>query len=469
MKNMLRRNRLVGIALAPLALALLLLAGCLEKTLLWSPDGSRAAVIGQDGLYLCDAEGKLSVLLGPGVYRAAWLGDSQQLVLARERKATAWNEIARALGPDVARAVITHAESIWEQAQTGGLWSVLAMEVGGKGRTKLAKIYLRERYGEALHAKVNVGEWEDIKSTEVGIHELVMARIEDGKITPGTRLHEGLGKVREIRVAPGDRAVAFVAETFLTPEGKGEDDLQLWLARVNGSGAVPVAAHVAAFPDWTADGRSLVYVQAMSGSSKDDLRLGALVQREVLDAGGTVAAKEEKKELAGWIFSDNSRVRCLRDGRIIFNAAEISLPIAAEDYGEQHEQLFAADPARLATLVRLIPRKQEDKIPPTLAFFEVSPDERQVLFGGLDGEVVVLTLATGEVEQVQERTAKQSLQGQPVWRKDGEFSYTRRVAKKDGQAPARKAEIMLRSGGKDKRLSETWPDQMVNQLVDDRN
>jgi hypothetical protein len=469
MKIMLQRNRLTGIALAPLALGLLLLAGCLEKTLLWSPDGSRAAVIGQGGLYLCDADGKLSDLLVSGVYRAAWLGDSQQLILAREQKATSWSEIARALGADAARAVITHAESIWEKSQTGGLWSVLAMEIGGKERTKLAKIYLRERYGEALRAKVNAGEWADIKSTEVGSHELVMARIENGKITTGTLLHEGLGKVREIRVAPGDRAVAFVAETFLTSEGKGEDDLQLRLARVNGTGATPVAAHVAAFPDWTPDGRSLVYVQAMSGSSKDDLRLGALVQREVLDAGGTVAVKEEKKELAGWIFSDNSRVRCLRDGRILFNAAEISLPIAAEDYGEQHEQLFAADPARLATLVRLIPRKQEDKLPPTLAFFEVSPDEKQVLFGGLGGEVAVLTLTSGEVEQVQDGVGKQTLQGQPVWRKDGEFSYTRRAAKKDGQTPVRKAEVMLRSGGKDKRLSETWPDPMVNQLVDDRN
>jgi hypothetical protein len=261
--------------------------------------------------------------------------------------------------------------------------------------------------------------------------------------------------------------VAFVTETALSPEKRG-DDLQLWLARVNGSGATPVAAHVGAFPDWTADGRSLVYIQAAGGSAKDDLRLGTLVQREVLDAGGQVASKEEKKELAGWIFSENTRVRCLRDGRILFNAAEISLPIAAEDYGEQHEQLFAVDPARQATLVRLVPRKQEQNLPQTLAFFEVSPDEKQVLFGGVEDEVAVLTLATGEVERVQDKTDKQSLQGQPVWRKDGEFSYTRRTAKKDGPTPTRKAEVMLRSGGKDRLLSGSWPDQLVNQLVADR-
>jgi hypothetical protein len=119
--------------------------------------------------------------------------------------------------------------------------------------------------------------------------------------------------------------------------------------------------------------------------------------------------------------------------------------------------------------VRLIPRKQEQNLPQSLAFFEVSPDEKQVLFGGLGGEVAVLTLASGEVEQIQASLAKQTLQGQPVWRKAGEFSYTRRMPRKDGQAPARKAEVMLRSSGKDRLLSESWPADMVNRLVDDRN
>ncbi|MBI2496821.1 MAG: hypothetical protein HYV75_02450 [Opitutae bacterium] len=460
---------LANIAWAPLALMLLLLAGCLEKTLVWSPDGSHAAVIGPDGLYLCDAGGKLTGLLAPDVYLAAWLGDSQQLVLARSRKTGSWNEIARAIGPETADALMARAEAVWQQVQKDGHWSVLTMDVGGKERAELMKIYLRERYGEALQAKVEAGEWDDIKNKQAGLYELTMTRMADGKVTPGTRLHEGLGKIREIRLAPGDRAVAFVTETVLTPEGKTEDDLHLWLARVDGSGATPVAAHVGAFPDWTPDGRSLAYVQAMGGSAKDDLRLGSLVRREVLDASGKIAVKDEKKELAGWIFSDNSRVRCLRDGRILFNAAEISLPIAAEDYGEQHEQLFAVDPARQATLVRLIPRKQEEDLPQTLAFFEVSPDEKQVLFGAFDGSVSLLTLATGEVEQVQEGVSKQNLQGQPVWRKDGEFSYTSRVVQKDGPAPVRKAEVVLRSGGKVKTLSADWPDQMVNHLVSDRN
>ena len=469
MNTALKHDHLSKLTFAPLALVFLLLAGCLEKNLLWSPDGSRAAVLGPDGLYLCDSDGKLSALLVPGAYRVAWLSDSQHLVVARSREAGLWSELVPALGPERAGVIVAQAEAAWQQTPTGGLWSALTKDPTGKVHSKLLKIYLREHYGETLRTKVNPGEWDDFNKQKMEVHELMMARIEDGRIMTGAQFHKGLGRVAEIRVAPGDHAVAFVAEMELTADGGKDDDAELLLARLDGSGVTPVAAHVGAFPDWTADGRSLTYVQATGGSAKDDLRLGTLVQREVLDAGGAIAIKENKKELAGWIFSGNSRVRCLRDGRILFNAAEISLPIAAEDYGEQREQLFAVDQARQATLVRLIPRKQEENLPQTLAFFEVSPDEKQVLFGGLKGEVSVLTLASGEVAQVQEGVAKQSLQGQPVWRKDGEFSYTRRAAKKDGQAPARKAEVVLRSGGKERVLSEGWPDQMVNHLVDDRN
>ena len=113
-------------------LLLLLLSGCLEKHLVWSPDGNRAAVIAKDGLHFCDTEGKLTPLLLPGVYQAAWLGDSQRLVVARERKISDWTSIARALGPERAGKVAAKTESLWQQLETGGQWGILTMELGKK-------------------------------------------------------------------------------------------------------------------------------------------------------------------------------------------------------------------------------------------------------------------------------------------------------------------------------------------------
>jgi hypothetical protein len=187
------------------------------------------------------------------------------------------------------------------------------------------------------------------------------------------------------------------------------------------------------------------------------------VQREVRDTEGKIRFQAEQKYLAGWIFSEGSRVRCLRDGRILFNAAEISLPISAKDYGEQREQLFAIDPARQATLVRVIPRKAEGKISRWLSFFEVSPDERQVVVGDFHGHVTLLTLATGEAEEIQAGDAA-TISCFPVWRGAGEISYTRRIEANDGKDPVRPVEIVLRKGETQKTLSTSWPDALLNEL-----
>lgn len=450
--------------------ALLFLTGCLEQTLVWSPDGQRAAVINLANreLMLCAADGHLLPSRVPDVATMAWLSDSQRLVLAREHQESRWAPLAHAMGADRAGALVAEAEAAFEKLQSGAGWS----SVGGvkplfadrEPTWNFICLYLREHHGEALRSKLDPGEWNEVANKTAALHELVVVRIEDDRIVLGPPLYAGIDEVASLRVSPGDQAVAFVVESQLSPTKEG----QLWLVPVEAATPQLVAARVAAQPDWTADGRSLVYFQAASAASNDDLRLGTLVRREVLDSSGKIQVAADQSYLAGWIFSEQTRVRCLHDGRILFNAAEISLPIAAEDYGEQREQLFALDPARQSTLVRMIPRKQQEDLPKVLAFFEVSPDEQQVLFGDLTGEVCVLTLASGAVEYVQQ-PEKQNLQGAPVWRRDGSFTYTRRTAAKHGQKPARAAEVVLRRGQDEQVLSATWPDTVVNALVSQRN
>jgi tricorn protease-like protein len=102
-------------------------------------------------------------------------------------------------------------------------------------------------------------------------------------------------------------------------------------------------------------------------------------------------------------------------------------------------------------------------MPKVLAFFEVSPDEKQVLVGGYEGEVSVLTLSTGEVQQVQE-SGEYNLMAAPVWRKDGEITYAKRNPEADGKRPDRKAEIVLRKGDDLKVLSQSWSSDMLEQV-----
>ena len=466
MKTPSLKNSLSRLVLGLLALTLLLLAGCLEQVCVWSPDGQRAAVLnlGGDGLRLCDVDGRLSPLLMPAVFRVAWLSDSQRLVLARKHNETKWTPIARALGRSRAEAVVVAAEAAWQKLQAGADWrSVRESYADREPDWAWVSICLLDRHGDALAAKIDVGERAKAADQSVEIQDLFLAQIEGEKITLGTQLFEGVDAISDFRVSPGDKAVAFVAER---KEGKSKEN-RLWGVTLTNPAPELVADRVAAFPDWTADAHALVYVQASGQSSSADLRLATLVQREVLDAAGKLQIKPEQTDLAGLIFSDQSRVRCLRDGRILFNAAEISLPIAAADYGEQHEQFFALDPARQATLVRLIPRNRQDALPKGLSFFEVSPDERQVLRGDFNGNVCLVTLATGDVQRIQDGT-KDGLQGAPVWRVAGEFTYTRRTPVKDGTKPSRAAEIVLRRGDQEKVLSQTWSAEIVNTLLSEK-
>jgi hypothetical protein len=446
------------------ALLLLLLSGCLEKHIVWSPDGNRAAVIAKDGLHFSDPEGKLTTLLMPGVYQAAWLGDSQGLVVTREREIGDWTSLARVLGPERAGKVAAEAESLWKQLETGAKWATLAAGLGNRKDQAVLKIFLCERYGDALRARVSGGEWNELKSQQAEINELVMARIAGEQVQPGALLHEGLEKINDLRVAPGGRAVALTTDMALD----NSDECRLLVARMDAAGAVSVAERTSAYPDWTADGRSLVYTQASGGGAKDELRLGTLVRREVLDENGQNRIAEKPEELAGLLFGALSRVRCLRDGRILFNAAEFTLPVASKDADMEREKLFEWDPAHQATLVRTVPRGEEAKLPSNLTFFEVSPDEKQVLVGGFDGEVSVLTLATGEVEQVQ-KAGDHNLMGAPVWRKAGEITYAHRNPTANGKTTERKAEIVLRKvglseSGQEKVLSRDWSNDMIESV-----
>lgn len=469
MKTEMLQRSLGRVALAAIALGLLLLSGCLEQVCVWSPDGKRAAVVNakNDGLMLCDADGNLSPLLVPDVFRVAWLSDSQRLVLARKHDEVKWAPIARAMGRERAAKVVTEAENAWKKLHAGTPWagvgSVAGLFPDNGPDWSLVCIYMREHYGEALHSKLDEPQWNGVAQQSVEIQELLMARIEGDTIVTGTQLCEGIDAISDFRVSPGDRAVAFVAEM---EQGKSKN-ARLWVVPVDASTPQLVAEQVAAYPDWTADGRSLVYVQASGVSFNDDLRLGTLVQREVLDADGGIKPQPEPTSLAGLMFSEQTRIRCLRDGRILFNAAEFSLPVAAEDFGDPQEQLFAIDPARQATLVRMIPRGQQENLPKSLTFFEVSPDQRQVLVGDINGSIGLLTLATGQAQQIQEGT-KESLQGAPAWRRDGEFTYTRRTPAKDGEKPARAVEVVLRNGAKETVLSQSWPDEMVNSLFSEQ-
>jgi hypothetical protein len=223
-------------------------------------------------------------------------------------------------------------------------------------------------------------------------------------------------------------------------------------------------------PDWSGDGRSLVFFKA-SGGAGDELRLGTLTSREVLNPAGAIRLAEETSDLAGLIFHQQSRVRCLRNGRMIFNATPLQLPTLGA--GEKdREQLFAIDPTRKAGVEALVPAHELARLPKALSAFEVSPDDRQALFGSENGEVWRLTLANGQVDFIAPAIESDKDRGEgenfpaPVWRAAGEPTFLRKVRLGPAQTGASPFQLVLRRGEAESVLSQTWDAALLRRLID---
>lgn len=445
-----------------LASVAVLFAGCWKDRVVWSPDRSRAAILTKEGLHLCDADGRLTPLLMPGVYRAAWLDDSQRLVLARSREIKDYATLAAALGPARTRLLAAKAETIWQRWQRSTKDEAVGPfldddQLGAVG------VYLREFHGAEVRAKLAEDPKNDAKDFETLTapwQSLVVARVRGDQLELEATLYEGLAGIHDVRPAPGKPAVAFVAQAELSLEpARG---LRILLAPLDGSAApVVVATQTGTNPDWTPDGRTLVYLKASGDNpATESLRLGALVEREVLDATGHIQLAEKTRDLAGLIFDNENRVRCLRDGRVLFDAGEFHLPLAGTDR-PKHEQLFTLDRTQeTPALTPLIARDHRDRAPAYLAPFEVSPEEKQVLFNA-GADVAVLTLATGGVERLPLgvfNDASEKSPPQPVWRGPGELVYVKMGAARN--------ELVLRREGKETVLSRTWTDEVLRQLIE---
>jgi hypothetical protein len=214
-------------------------------------------------------------------------------------------------------------------------------------------------------------------------------------------------------------------------------------------------------PDWTKDGRCLVYINAVGAmTSDDDLRLGALTRREVINASGAVEVQTNHDDLAGMLFDSNLGARCLSDGRILFVASDLQLPVTAPDM-PQRLQIFSFDPRRPATLTRMIPRGAMEDLPHA-GFFEISPDEKKVLMAADKGAVMVLSLADGNVTSVQ-GAGKDDPPSFPSWRGSDEVCYLMASPTNSGGHPW---EVALWKEGTNRVISAAWPADLRKGFLD---
>jgi len=443
---------------------LLVAAGCLlEEKVVWSPDGRRAAVIAPDGLYLCDGEGTLSPCVAEKVKAAAWLPDSKRLVVAREQPPLKmWKDVAAFIDEGAAKEVMESAarlrqEILAYQGEPGKFEPGKFVEEMAPNRVVLLAMYLRDNLAEGLPEKLGPEKWKEVQGVEAPVFSLEVGEVEGAAVkfqAPVRLLHAPA----YLRVSPNGRNVAYVTNSAL-PKG----EWALFVASLGGGPPRLVAENVALFADWSADGRFLAYARATgpAPASQADLRLGTISRRMVCDAEGKVLETFEKAaDLAGLLFQYDLKVRCLRDGRILFAAASVQLPSTAADMPIRMT-LFAVDPQRPTTLVRLLPRSAETEVPQGANYFEVSPDEQRVSIPGPQG-VAVVALATGAIEEAL-ADGGYGVFFVPTWRSPQELCFAVEKGAKLG-SPNRR-EVVLWSSDGTRLLSKTWTDEMVTALL----
>ena len=446
--------------------SLLLLTGCFEmQRVFWSPDGQQAVVVTEkDGdLYFCDSKGELSEPLLSNVYTAAWFGDSQRLALAQQETYTNWSALAAVLTPERRENVRRLVDQLLAGIESGKNLDQLTKDAKESDKPFLdacalyARDELPERFQNALQNATNkVG---DFKLGKIGANLscLKIARVSQDHIEPTTVLAREFLPIWNIRVAPDNRTIAY---TTLS-----EDYLFLSVAAVSGTQpAKPVDETVAAYPDWTTDSRSLVYIKAAGEGEQKDLALASVVRRQVVGTNGEVQVSKDKDELAGLLFNPLAKVRCLRDGRIIFAAAELQLPATANDM-PQREQFFALDPERQATLTPLVPRGKIESLPESLGWFEVSPDQKRIAVGGEKCSVSLFTIASGNVSTVQP-TTDMDTKCLPVWRTPDELCYSLVSSYKTPTNTEHQAQLVLWRNGETNVLSTNWPAEVRKELLE---
>jgi len=448
------------------AACLILMIGCVPERVVWSPDGTRAAILGDDGVYVCDADGKIGPMVAPVGPVVEWMPDGKGLVALHDETFATWNDVAAAF-PAQSKALAADSETLGKVRE-----DLLAAASPGRSADDFDKVikpgnadkrcwavmYLRDHEADALRTKLG-DRWQALADTTYQSTVVRVYTLHNDKAEPGPILWHGVDKLFSLRVSPTGRAVA-IAST-----GEHVDPVQLVVAATDGSGAICDLGEGALYPDWSPDGKYLIYVKPSGPAPQngDNGRLGMLVRRQVVDDAGAVLDSNKvqvpaEESLVGLLFDGMLRVRVARDGRIFFIAADVTLPTTPVDVNP-HPTLFSIDPGRQATVTRVVPRGAENDVGDAPQFFELSPDATHLSVPFQDGRVAVIDLATGKADMVQPNLIggendHDRLTTVPEWRSTTELTFVR---PKEAGGPA--AEVVRYSVADQSTviMSADWP------------
>lgn len=458
--------------------ALILVGGCVPDRYEWSPDGKWMTVVSDDGLRIADSDGNLLPIFIEKVGMARWFSDSKRVLAAREIDVPTWDQLAPYLTAEQEQSITAEAQRVRE-AVLAYDWSGPKVpqwddfsksyqqqeEAAGRDLTTFSDfgvaiaMYLRDGSDPVLRQKIPAARWAELSGLSQSVHAVEVYDIDATGATKESELMSSVFGPTDLRVSPTGKAATVVLGRNKTCE--------LWVAEIDGNQAPKkVAEGVAWYPDWTADGKEVVFIHANDNvrDPNDGTWLGSVSRVQVVgDDGQLLKTPGATVDMAGLASGLYARVRCLKDGRIVFSAADMNLPAAPNDL--TRTELFALEPGKQATVTRLLPRQTVEGMGDAGQYFEISPDGQHASIPDHTGKVSVVDLATGAVTWPQNRVFAANngdlkLPSVPQWRSADELTFV--VCGDD-----RKAHVMLWSLSKNSGtvLSDGWPDKILAGLV----
>jgi hypothetical protein len=329
-------------------------------------------------------------------------------------------------------------------------------------------ICLRGLHGEEVGKKTEKA-WKQLEDASCPVSVLQVFEASAAGPKAGPVVLRTLEPALEVRVSPTGRNVLYVTGT-LRGGNPYEDPFSLWVAPVvRNASARLVAKDVSLWPDWSPDGNSVTYAVAahpgasMGAKGDEPVDVGSISRRMVCDANGALLAElPPPNDLAGIAFGRLLvRVRCLRDGRIVFSTVELHIPTTSRDM-PRIASLFSIDPSRQATVTKVFTQEALERLSkPMMQFFEVNPDATKISIMGDKGNVYVYTMASGEVSVVQGEGPK-SAAAVPTWRSAKELCYP--AARGSQAGSPNRAEVVLWSDGTSRCISKDWPNSATERL-----
>jgi hypothetical protein len=433
--------------------------GCIpEKRIAWSPDGQRAAIMAEGGLYFIDGDGKLlPPRLAASSAHCEWFPDNQRLLVKYSVSTSKWSDVMPLFSEKEALRIRDEAKTVRERMLAyEGDWAKFELDPSNRfapGSEVAILLCLRDEFSEGLRDKLGP-QWEDSEKIKADIINLQIFTLTNTELQAGPTLLRTLNPLAAMRISPDGKNVAVVM-----PAPEGTDHPQsLFLLPVTGGPARSVAPNVAVNFDWSPDARSLAFIRSDSPSHEgaDNVQLGMLTTVSVIDENGALLEQwADQKDRIGLLFNDRLMVRWLSDGRLFFSSVEVTLPATTRDM-PQRWSVFAFDPRMPAGIVRVLGRDFEAPLDTGLPMFFLSPDEKRLLLPGPKGALTLYEIATSTSTPItgpDERDDK--LRSLPSWRNNTEICFVGAGSTEGKVAP--EPQVLLWKDGKATTLSDSWP------------